>query len=151
MGKRVLFVIVSISVIISLFGILSNNLKNSRQGELVGKMNCDIAVDDVSIELLNDTHGGITGDGVAIYKLSINEDFDINKLDLSSWMSLPVSEDIVDQYMVDAQPKGRIICKLQRGNWKIIGENKDYGMYRNIVLYVYDEDGRCFYIYKWDS
>ena len=123
-------VIVSIIVIFSLFVILSNNLKNSRQGELVGKMNCDIALDDISVELLNDTRGGITGD---------------------AWMSLPVSEYIVDQYMVDAQPEGRIICKLQRGNWKIIGENKEFGMYRNIVLYAYDEEGRCFYIYKWDS
>ena len=75
-------VIVSIIVIFSLFVILSNNLKNSRQGELVGKMNCDIALDDISVELLNDTRGGITGDGVTIYKLSINEGFDINKLDL---------------------------------------------------------------------
>ena len=151
MRKKVFFVIVSIIVIITLPVILSNNLKNRRQGELVGKMNCDIALDDISVELLNDTRGGITGDGVTIYKLSINEGFDINKLDFSSWMSLPVSEDIVDQYMVDAQPEGRVICKLQRGNWKIIGKNKEFGMYRNIDLYVYDEDGHCFYIYKWDS
>lgn len=25
------------------------------------------------------------------------------------------------------------------------------GMYANILLFVYDEDGHCFYIYEWDS
>ena len=83
--------------------------------------------------------------------MSINENFDTREIDLSGWKSLPVDEEIIDYYMVNEHSAGRTISKLQKGNWKIIGKNKENGMYANILLFVYDEDGHCFYIYEWDS
>ena len=64
---------------------------------------------------------------------------------------MPKSDSIEDYYMIDTQEAGRCITSVENGSWKIIGKNKEEGIYRNIEIYVYDEDERCLYAYKWDS
>ena len=78
-------------------------------------------------------------------------DIDINEMDFSEWSELPISDSIVDYYMIDTQEAGRYVTSVENGSWKIIGKNKEEGIYRNIEIYVYDEDERCLYAYKWDS
>lgn len=106
---------------------------------------------DVKIELISEDRGGITNDGVSLYKMTIKDKFDINEMDFSEWSELPISDSIVDYYMIDTQEAGRCITSVENGSWKIIGKNKEEGIYRNIEIYVYDEDERCLYAYKWDS
>ena len=139
-------------ILISCLFVVAIHIWNSRyDGKMIRQMNCGLTSSDAKIELLQEERGGLTGDGEAIYKVSINENFDTREIDLSGWKSLPVDEEIIDYYMVNEHSAGRTISKLQKGNWKIIGKNKENGMYANILLFVYDEDGHCFYIYEWDS
>ena len=139
-------------ILISGLFVVAIHIWNSRyDGKMIRQMNCGLTSSDVKVELLQEERGGLTGDGEAIYKVSINENFDTREIDLSGWKSLPVDEEIIDYYMVNEHSAGRTISKLQKGNWKIIGKNKENGMYANILLFVYDEDGHCFYIYEWDS
>ena len=118
---------------------------------MIRQMNRGLTSSDVKVELLQEERGGLTGDGTAIYKVSINEDCDTSEIDNSGWKSLPIDEEIVDCYMLNNYSAGRTLSKLQKGRWKLAGKNKVDGMYANILLFVYDEDGHCFYIYEWDS
>lgn len=72
-------------------------------------------------------------------------------LQILDQMDLPINDSIVDYYMIDNQEAGRYITGVENGSWKIIGKNKEEGIYGNIEIYVYDADARCIYAYKWDS
>ena len=119
--------------------------------QILDRMDCGVSLSDVKIELINEDRGGMTNDGVSLYKMTIKDKFDINEMDFSEWSELPISDSIVDYYMIDTQEAGRYVTSVENGSWKIIGKNKEEGIYRNIEIYVYDEDERCLYAYKWDS
>lgn len=150
--KRILLVgIALILVITTLSCAIIKSWRNSYQSQLVEEINCGISPDDVNVELITDDRGGITGDGTTVYKLTIKEGFDTNKIDLEKWNNLPMDETVIYQYGIDDDPAGRYIRKPKSGKWRMVGKNKEFDMYGNIIIYVYDEEGRCFYIYKWDS
>ena len=151
MKKKLIAGIILIIIISGLFVVAIHVWNGRYDGQMIRQMNCGLTSSDAKVELLQEERGGLTGDGEAIYKVSINENYDTSELDVSGWKSLPIDEEIADYYMVNEHSAGRTISKLQKGNWKIIGKNKENGMYANILLFVYDEDGHCFYIYEWDS
>lgn len=126
-------------------------LKNMHYSRILGQMNCGVSLFDVKVEKISDDRGGITMDGITIYKASINDNYDLSLLDFSEWKDLPIDDNIVNYYMNGGLFMEYYISNLKNGSWKIVGKNKEDGIYSNIILYVYDEDGRCFYAYKWDS
>ena len=126
-------------------------LKNIQYSRILGQMNCGVSLFDVKVEMISDERGGITMDGITIYKISINDNYDLNEIDVSEWKDLPIDANIASYYMNGGRSMEYYLSNLKNGSWKIIGKNKEDGIYSNIILYVYDEDGRCFYAYKWDS
>ena len=151
MKKNLIAGLILIILISGLF-VVAIHIWNSRyDGKMIRQMNCGLTSSDVKVVLLQEERGGLTGDGVAIYKVSINENCDTSEIDISGWKSLPIAEEIVDYYMVNNYSAGRTLGKLQKGRWKLAGKNKEDGIYANILLFVYDEEGKCFYIYEWDS
>ena len=151
MKKKLIAGIILIIIISGLFAVAIHVWNSRYDGQMIRQMNCGLTSSDVKVELLQEERGGLTGDGTAIYKVSINEDCDTSEIDISGWKSLPIDEEIVDYYMLNNYSAGRTLSKLQKGSWKLAGKNKVDGMYANILLFVYDEDGHCFYIYEWDS
>ena len=151
MKKKLIAGIILIIIISGLFAVAIYVWNSRYDGQMIRQMNCGLTSSDAKIELLQEERGGLTGDGEAIYKVSINEDCDTSEIDISGWKSLPIDEEIVDYYMLNNYSAGRTLSKLQKGSWKLAGKNKVDGMYANILLFVYDEDGHCFYIYEWDS
>ena len=138
MKKKLIAGIILIIIISGLFAVAIHVWNSRYDGQMIRQMNCGLTSSDAKIELLQEERGGLTGDGTAIYKVSINENYDTSELDVSGWKSLPIDEEIVDYYMVNEHSAGRTISKLQKGNWK-----------KNI--YMTDPDGndkkdlKCFY------
>lgn len=126
-------------------------LNNVRYSRIIDQMDCGVSLFDVKVEVVRDDRGGITMDGITLYKIAIKDNSNLSSLDFSEWKDLPINSNIADYYMVDSQPAGGYLRNIRNGSWKIVGKNIEGGMYRNIILYAYDEDGRCFYAYKWDS
>lgn len=151
MKEKIITVAVVIAAIIALFYTAIHFWRNTYYLQMLDQMDCGVSLSDVKIEMISEERGGITMDGVTVYKLSIKEKYDTGMIEVSEWNDLPISDSIVNYYMINAQKTGNYLCNLENGSWKIVGKNKEEGIYRNIELYVYDEDGRCFYIYKWDS
>lgn len=139
--------VITVSLVVKAFPIL----KNIRYSQILDQMNCGVSLFDVKVEMISDDRGGITMDGITIYKASINDNYDLSLLDFSEWKDLPIDDNIVNYYMNGGLFMEYYISNLKNGSWKIVGKNKEDGIYSNIILYVYDEDGRCFYAYKWDS
>jgi hypothetical protein len=149
--KKLITGSVIIVLIIAFCAALINLWDNMYYVQILDRMDCGVSLSDVKIELISEDRGGITNDGVSLYKMTIKDKFDINEMDFSEWSELPISDSIVDYYMIDTQEAGRYVTSVENGSWKIIGKNKEEGIYRNIEIYVYDEDERCLYAYKWDS
>ena len=137
--KKLIAGSVIIVLIIALCAALVHFWDNMYYVQILDRMDCGVLLSDV------------TNDGVSLYKMTIKDKFDINEMDFSEWSELPISDSIVDYYMIDTQEAGRYVTSVENGSWKIIGKNKEEGIYRNIEIYVYDEDERCLYAYKWDS
>ena len=151
MKEKIITGAVVIAAIIALFYTAIHFWRNTYYLQMLDQMDCGVSLSDVKIEMISEERGGITMDGVTVYKLSIKEKYDTGMIEVSEWNDLPISDSIVNYYMINAQKTGNYLFNLENGSWKIVGKNKEEGIYRNIELYVYDEDGRCFYIYKWDS
>lgn len=149
--KKIIAGSVIIVLIIAFCAALIHFWNNMYYVQMLDKMDCGVSLSDVKIELISEDRGGITNDGVSLFKMTIKDKYDINELDVSEWRDLPISDDIVDCYMIDGQPAGKNLTGVKNGSWKINGKNKEEGIYRNIEIYVYDEDERCLYAYKWDS
>ena len=149
--KKLIAGSVIIVLIIALCAALVHFWDNMYYVQILDRMDCGVLLSDVKIELINEDRGGMTNDGVSLYKMTIKDKFDINEMDFSEWSELPISDSIVDYYMIDTQEAGRCITSVENGSWKIIGKNKEEGIYGNIEIYVYDADERCLYAYKWDS
>ena len=149
--KKFITVSVIIALIIATCIALIHFWDNMYYMQILDQMDCGVSLSDVKIELISEDRGGMTNDGVSLYKMTIKDKYDINELDVSEWRDLPISDDIVDCYMIDGQPAGKNLTSIKNGCWKIIGKNKEEGICRNIEIYVYDEDERCLYAYKWDS
>ncbi len=149
--KKFITVSVIIALIIATCIALIHFWDNMYYMQILDQMDCGVSLSDVKIELISEDRGGMTNDGVSLYKMTIKDKYDINELDVSEWRDLPINEDIVDSYMINTQKAGSYITSVENGSWKIIGKNKEEGIYLNIEIYVYDADARCLYAYKWDS
>lgn len=149
--KKIITWSVIVALIIAVCAALIHFWNNMYYLQILDQMDCGVSLSDVKIELISEDRGGMTNDGVSLYKMTIKDKYDINEIDVSEWRDLPINDSIVDYYMIDNQEAGRYITGIENGSWKIIGKNKEEGIYGNIEIYVYDADARCIYAYKWDS
>ena len=118
---------------------------------IANQMDCGLPFGSLRFETLDEDRGGITNDGTTTYQIELKHDDDIESADFSEWNDLPIDEGIAYYYGLNQQPKGPYLVNLKNGKWKVVGKNKEDGVYRNILLYVYDADECEFYAYKWDS
>lgn len=118
--------------------------------EIINGMDLDVDEDEINIEKTSDTHGGFHGDGDSIFEITFKGEA---VPELSGWKDLPIDEDISFAYGLEKHKEGKSIFNIQKGRWKLVGKNyyRDMEMYGNIILYIYDEEGKCIYAYKLDT
>ena len=101
--KKLITGSVIIVLIIAFCAALIHFWDNMYYMQILDRMDCGVLLSDVKIELINEDRGGMTNDGVSLYKMTIKDKFDINEMDFSEWSELPISDSIVDYYMIDTQ------------------------------------------------
>ena len=90
--KKLITGTVIIALIIAACAALIHFWNNMYYMQILDQMDCGVSLSDVKIELISEDRGGITNDGVSLYKMTIKDKFDINEMDFSEWSELPISD-----------------------------------------------------------
>ena len=80
--KKLITGSVIIVLIIALCAALVHFWDNMYYVQILDRMDCGVSLSDVKIELINEDRGGMTNDGVSLYKMTIKDKFDINEMRL---------------------------------------------------------------------
>lgn len=108
----------------------------------------DIDIEEKDIELkeeFND-YGGFPYEGMALYKITLDEDA---AEEFAKWESLPFSKKAGD--FLTSVSTYIELPTIEDGYWKLVDRNPGTKMYTNVSFCVYDAENKIAYLITMDS
>ncbi|WP_026508727.1 hypothetical protein [Butyrivibrio sp. MC2013] len=100
----------------------------------------------ITIDELYNSYGGVPYEGIALYKLEIDQNvFE----EIQKWDALPYSDEVTD--FIDSVSPSVDFPNIIKGYYKFINRGEDTNIIKNASLCVYDQDNGIAYYLLLDS
>ena len=116
------------------------------QSEFIKDFDIDIEEKDIELKEEFNDYGGFPYEGMALYKITLDEDA---AEEFAKWESLPFSKKAGD--FLTSVSTYIELPTIEDGYWKLVDRNPGTKMYTNVSFCVYDAENKIAYLITMDS
>lgn len=125
-------------IIFSLIGFVGCTQKDDTKSQFIKAFDIDIEEKDIELKEEFNDYGGFPYEGMALYKITLDEDA---AEEFAKWESLPLSKKAGD--FLTSVSTYIELPTIEDGYWKLVDRNPGTKMYTNVSFCVYDAENKC--------
>ena len=133
-------------IIFSLIGFVGCTQKDDTKSQFIKDFYIDIEEKDIELKEEFNDYGGFPYEGMALYKITLDEDA---AEEFAKWESLPFSKKAGD--FLTSVSTYIELPTIEDGYWKLVDRNPGTKMYTNVSFCVYDAENKIAYLITMDS
>ena len=131
-------------IIFSLIGFVGCTQKDDTKSQFIKDFDIDIEEKDIELKEVFNDYGGFPYEGMALYKITLDEDA---AEEFAKWESLPFSKKAGD--FLTSVSTYIELPTIEDGYWKLVDRNPGTKMYTNVSFCVYDAENKIAYLKQW--
>ena len=124
-------------IIFSLIGFVGCTQKDDTKSQFIKDFDIDIEEKDIELKEEFNDYGGFPYEGMALYKITLDEDA---AEEFAKWESLPFSKKAGD--FLTSVSTYIELPTIEDGYWKLVDRNPGTKMYTNVSFCVYDAENK---------